>query len=149
MIDIDKAIVFAEREGFRALELDVYRGADTQPACSRWSPSSTAGMAGRVIAAVRPGRRASGNRFFERFVDAGFVVVALDYRLSGEALFPAQIDDVVEALRWLRRACRRAGASRPERVYLWGASGGGLWPRWPHSCADAPPVAGVRCAGTR
>ena len=28
MIDIDKAVVFAEREGYRALELDIYRDAD-------------------------------------------------------------------------------------------------------------------------
>ena len=33
----------------------------------------------------------------------GFVVAAPDYRLSGEARFPAQLDDVIEALRWLHR----------------------------------------------
>jgi acetyl esterase/lipase len=31
----------------------------------------------------------------------GFVVAAPDYRLSAEAHFPAQIDHLVAALRWL------------------------------------------------
>lgn len=32
----------------------------------------------------------------------GFFAVTIDYRLSGEATFPAQIHDVKAAIRWLR-----------------------------------------------
>jgi acetyl esterase/lipase len=32
----------------------------------------------------------------------GFVAVSVDYRLSGDAIFPAQIHDVKAAIRWLR-----------------------------------------------
>ena len=42
-MDIDKAIVYAEREGFRALELDVYRGDAAPP---REPPSSSTSMVG-------------------------------------------------------------------------------------------------------
>ena len=40
-MEIDKAIVYAEREGFRALELDVYRGDATPPREPRSSSTST------------------------------------------------------------------------------------------------------------
>ena len=32
----------------------------------------------------------------------GYIVVSLDYRLSGEAPFPAAIEDCKAAVRWLR-----------------------------------------------
>ena len=38
-----------------------------------------------------------------RIVKAGFIVASVDYRLSDEDLFPAQIHDVKAALRWLRK----------------------------------------------
>jgi acetyl esterase/lipase len=36
------------------------------------------------------------------FVSSGFAVASVEYRLSGEAPFPAQIEDVKSAIRWLR-----------------------------------------------
>lgn len=38
-----------------------------------------------------------------RIVKADFIVASVDYRLSGEDLFPAQIHDIKAALRWLRK----------------------------------------------
>jgi acetyl esterase/lipase len=54
----------------------------------------------------------------------GFVVASLEYRLSNEARFPAQLQDANAALRFLRQ---RAGQYRidPARVGLWGGSAGG------------------------
>lgn len=54
----------------------------------------------------------------------GFVVASLDYRLSGEAKFPAQIQDVKAAIRHLRKQGDALGIDT-SRVYLWGGSAGG------------------------
>jgi acetyl esterase/lipase len=82
--------------------------------------------------------------FFERLTDAGFVVAAPDYRLSAEALFPAQIDDVVDALRWLHMHAGELGVV-PGRTYVWGASAGGLLGALAALVPGAPPVSGVVC----
>ncbi|EFM09657.1 conserved hypothetical protein [Paenibacillus curdlanolyticus YK9] len=54
----------------------------------------------------------------------GYAVVSINYRLSGEAQFPAPIYDVKAAIRFLR-----ANASTyqldPDRIALWGESAGG------------------------
>ncbi|MFM5906523.1 MAG: alpha/beta hydrolase fold domain-containing protein, partial [Novosphingobium sp.] len=54
----------------------------------------------------------------------GFVVASLEYRLSGDAKFPAQVQDAKASLRFLRdNAARyRIDASR---VGIWGGSAGG------------------------
>ncbi|MDB5684511.1 MAG: dienelactone hydrolase [Sphingomonas bacterium] len=54
----------------------------------------------------------------------GFTVASLEYRLSGEAKFPAQLQDSNAALRFLRA---HAGeyAIDPARVGVWGGSAGG------------------------
>jgi acetyl esterase/lipase len=57
----------------------------------------------------------------ERLAAAGFAVASADYRLSGEAAFPAQLDDVRAALRWLKSADLGT-----DRVAVWGESAGGL-----------------------
>jgi acetyl esterase/lipase len=54
----------------------------------------------------------------------GFVVASLDYRLSGEARFPAQIQDVKAAIRHLRTQGGSLGIDSA-RIYLWGGSAGG------------------------
>jgi len=54
----------------------------------------------------------------------GFVTAALSYRLSQEAIFPAQIHDVKAAIRFLRGNHARFGID-PERIGVWGHSAGG------------------------
>ena len=58
------------------------------------------------------------------FAAHGFAMVAIDYRLSRSALFPAQIEDVRTAIRWLRSVAPSHGID-PNRIGLWGASAGG------------------------
>ena len=55
---------------------------------------------------------------------SGVAVAAVQYRLSGEAPFPAQLDDVRSAVRWLRRNTADLGVDAT-RVGVWGASAGG------------------------
>jgi acetyl esterase/lipase len=55
---------------------------------------------------------------------AGYAVASLDYRLSGDAIFPAQLHDVKAAIRWLRANADRY-ALDPNRIVAWGESAGG------------------------
>ena len=60
-----------------------------------------------------------------RFFGArGFAMVAIDYRLSHQAIFPAQIEDVKTAIRWLRSVAHVHGID-PDRIGLLGSSAGG------------------------
>ena len=54
----------------------------------------------------------------------GYAVANVNYRLSGEAKAPAQIQDIKTAVRWLRA---HAGEYRlnPEKFGAWGSSAGG------------------------
>lgn len=54
----------------------------------------------------------------------GFVCIASEYRLSGEAQWPAQIHDVKAALRWMRANSGRLGID-PSRIAVSGNSAGG------------------------
>lgn len=62
-------------------------------------------------------------------VERGYAVVSINYRLSGEATFPAAVRDVQAAIRFLK-----ANASRclldPQRFAAWGGSAGGNLAAW-------------------
>lgn len=62
------------------------------------------------------------------FISKGYAMVALDYRYSTEAIFPAQIEDVKAALRWLRAHASEFNID-PDRIVAWGHSAGA------HLCA--------------
>lgn len=51
-------------------------------------------------------------------------VVSIDYRLSAEAKFPAQVEDVKTAVRWVRSVAAEYGLHR-DCIGLWGSSAGG------------------------
>lgn len=54
----------------------------------------------------------------------GYVVASINYRLSSEALFPAQIFDCKAAIRFLRANAREFNID-PSRIGVWGDSAGG------------------------
>ena len=54
----------------------------------------------------------------------GYAVVSINYRLSGEAIFPAQIYDVKAAIRWVK-ANAKTYKLNPEKIATWGGSAGG------------------------
>lgn len=56
----------------------------------------------------------------------GFVAVSIEYRLSGEATFPAQIHDVKAAIRWLRANAETYGIDPAHIGICGGSAGGGL-----------------------
>lgn len=57
-------------------------------------------------------------------LNRGLAVASVNYRLTGEARFPAAVQDVKAAVRWLRAHAREHGID-PSRFALWGTSAGG------------------------
>jgi len=57
-------------------------------------------------------------------LDRGYALVSVNYRLSGEAIFPAGLQDVKAALRWLRANGRQYELDT-KRVAVCGQSSGG------------------------
>ena len=62
---------------------------------------------------------------FERYMDAGFVIVSIDYRLGPELKLPAIVEDIEDAYRWIRAEGLRHFRIDPDRVAIVGHSGGG------------------------
>lgn len=58
------------------------------------------------------------------FVDRGYIGVSIQYRLTHEAVYPAQIEDCKLAIRYLR-AHAEENHMDPERIGVWGTSAGG------------------------
>ncbi|CAN5379587.1 hypothetical protein BH09ACT4_BH09ACT4_04100 [soil metagenome] len=116
-------LIFSEEPGFRPLSLDLHL------------PPGDDGNPHPVVLELhgggwRVGRRGiftplvTEQRSFGRIAAAGFAVVAADYRLSAEAHFPAQVDDVLAALDWIAAHADEYRLD-PSRVVLWGGSAGG------------------------
>jgi acetyl esterase/lipase len=115
-------VPYANLRGFRPLTLDLY-----QP--------SPRGMALPLVVFVHGGgwkdgdtRHAAGFADFPRelanLAAQGYVVASISYRLSGEARFPAAVQDVKSAIRWLRGRSRDFNLD-VTRVALWGEGAGG------------------------
>jgi acetyl esterase/lipase len=85
-----------------------------------------------------------------KLASEGFVVASLEYRLSGEAPFPAQLQDARAAIRFLKANAEQYGIDQA-RVGVWGGSAGGhLTALVALSCGDAsldaaPAAAGSEC----
>src|SRR5688572_25432683 len=110
---------FAHPEGFRPLSLDL-RIPDAADA-----PLVVFLHGGGWLRGSRkvftPG--ISDARSFDRIVAAGLAIASCEYRLSGEARFPAQLDDVDAALAWLHAHGADHGVDA-SRIVLWGVSAG-------------------------
>jgi len=66
---------------------------------------------------------------------AGFFCVSINYRLSGEAKFPAAVEDCKCAVRWLRANAASFNVN-PDAIGVWGGSAGGHLSLMV-ACADA------------
>jgi acetyl esterase/lipase len=71
----------------------------------------------------RIGSKAQFRHVAERFADAGFNAVTIDYRLSDVAPFPAQLHDCKAAVRWARSQAAHYGWD-PGRIAIMGDSSG-------------------------
>lgn len=62
----------------------------------------------------------------ERLAEAGYLVMVPEYRLSMEALYPAAIDDLKDALQWMRDRSKAMGMNTNRMVVLGCSAGGQL-----------------------
>lgn len=57
-------------------------------------------------------------------LERGYAVVSVNYRLSGEAIFPAGLQDIKAAIRWVRAKGAQYQLDG-DRIAAWGSSSGG------------------------
>ncbi len=81
-----------------------------------------------VVILVHGGGWKKGDRSGEHtkaawFSSRGYIAVCPEYRLSGEATFPAAIHDLKDAIRWTRSHASQWGAN-PDNIVLMGFSAG-------------------------
>lgn len=108
-----KDLVYA-RVGDRLLKLDLYL------------PDEDGGPF-PVIVWVHGGAWRQGNRLNPpslTLLREGYATVSVEYRLSQEAIFPAQIHDCKAAVRWVRANAETYDFD-PDHIGAWGASAGG------------------------
>ena len=101
-------------DGHERQRLDLYLPAAGEPARP-------------LVVWVHGGGWAGGNKTncpAKWLVARGYVVAAINYRLSQHALYPAQIEDCKAAIRFLRVHAPEYGI-KPDRIGAWGASAGG------------------------
>ena len=80
-----------------------------------------------LIIWVHGGAWLGGNKTYYvpmAFLKSGYAGASINYRLSQHAIFPAQIEDVKAAVRWLR-ANAETYRLNPNRFAAWGSSAGG------------------------
>lgn len=117
-------VPYAAIPGVRPLELDLHLPpeSETPPPVvvflhgGGWRAGSRSSV-GPAYAGQRPTP-------FERVARAGIAVASADYRLTGEAIWPAQLHDAKAAVRWLRARAGELGVD-PDRIAAWGESSGG------------------------
>jgi acetyl esterase/lipase len=93
-----------------------------------WLPENATDATPLVIyihgGAFKGGDKAMVGGKVQPLLDAGYAVASLNYRLSGEALFPAGAQDVKAAVRWLRANADTYNLD-PDNFAAWGESAGG------------------------
>jgi acetyl esterase/lipase len=111
-VDVQRDLVYKQVNG-QTLQLDIY------------SPKSSTHTL-PVVLWIHGHHWARGSKDQRPPVDLmaqGYIVVSLDYRLSGEAPFPAAIEDCKAAVRWLRANAATYHID-PDHIGAWGHSAG-------------------------
>jgi acetyl esterase/lipase len=91
-------------------------------------PTNTNGVRPPLVVWIHGGSWRNGNKdappYVQRFLTEGFAVASINYRLSSDAIWPAQLEDVGAAIRMLRGNADRLGFDGG-RIAVFGASAGG------------------------
>jgi acetyl esterase/lipase len=70
-------------------------------------------------------RRAIDTTLRDELINAGYALVAIDYRLAPETKLPAILDDVRDAFAWIRSEGPKTFGARTDRIAVLGGSAGG------------------------
>jgi acetyl esterase/lipase/enterochelin esterase-like enzyme len=112
-VTVERDLTYVTVDG-KDLKLDVYwQSEQTEPA--------------PLIVWIHGGAWRKGNKanpLARSLLAEGYAVASVQYRLSQEAIFPAQINDCKAAVRWLRSNASRFNID-PEKFGAWGTSAGG------------------------
>jgi acetyl esterase/lipase len=111
-VSVQRDVEYGKAGGERLL-LDVYR-----PGGGGLHPG---------VVAIHGGRWANGDKSdipAEEFAELGHVVFAVNYRLAPEHVYPAAVEDVEKAVRWVRAHAGQYGVD-PDRIWALGGSAGG------------------------
>lgn len=114
-VSVERDVVFG-KGGDLDLKLDIYRpptGVAKRMATIHFHGGGFAG-----------GNKESLSERVRPFAALGYVAIAAQYRLSGQAGFPALVHDAKAAIRWTRRNAATLGID-PERIAVVGYSAGG------------------------
>jgi acetyl esterase/lipase len=106
-----------------------YGNASAAQTLDLYLPASDGSQAVPVVVLIHGGAFAMGDsgmesQYAQALVAEGFAVAAVNYRLSGEATYPAGAQDVKAAVRWLRAHAAEYGFD-PAKFAAWGQSAGG------------------------
>ncbi|MGK9063747.1 alpha/beta hydrolase fold domain-containing protein [Stutzerimonas chloritidismutans] len=125
-----------------ALANQKYASASSTQTLDIYTPTSGAGPFPFVVYA-HPGGFRFGSKdmataaYVEAFLKAGYAVVPVNYRLSGEATFPTAVQDVFEAIAYLKANAAKY-ALDPDAFVMFGESAGANLASLVGTAYDAP-----------
>jgi acetyl esterase/lipase len=128
LLQTDKVESMPDSAGLRIIADQVYSRVGGQDRLADvFVPKSDSGVP--VVIWLHGGGWRFGDRHLAPDLSAfsqasGLAVVSIDYSLSDEAKFPAAVEDVKTAVRWVRSTAADFGLDA-SRIGLWGSSAGG------------------------
>jgi len=108
-------------------DIPVGRGGEQSLHATLFRPRSPAPGARPAVIFIHGGgwrARSPKNTYGAWLAERGYVVANIQYRLTGEAKWPAQIEDCKLGVRWLRANAHQYQID-PERIGVFGTSAGG------------------------
>lgn len=127
--DIVRDIVYTPADWPKPLTAEIYRPQGAGP-----FPSVLAIHGG----AWKRGDHGYTESLAERLAERGYLVVSIKYRLVPEYVWPAQLQDVQQALRWMRSPDGAKRGIDPARIATFGYSAGGHLAALVAGIADDP-----------
>lgn len=132
-VTVERDVVYG-KAGDRELKFDLYR------------PTAKPEKPAPILLFIHGGGWSGGNKrdyaiYCNKFAALGYVAISVGYRLSGEAKFPAAIQDFNAAIRYARANAAGFGGD-PDRMVVLGGSAGGHLSLLAGYASDVPELQG-------